>query len=88
MLQSGLGIVEGECITVTVVPTAKALIGYGQAARGVIVATADGSSHALIAVITVVKAAFTAQFQVDLGFRLAFFGDDINQAAGTAAAIQ
>ena len=78
MLQAGLRVVEHQGITVTVIPTAKALIGYGQSTRRAIRSTADRGGNALVVIVAVVKTRFAAQFKVNLAVRLAFFGHNVD----------
>ena len=52
------------------------------------VTAGDGAGDTLVVIFTAVKAALRSRFKLNLGFRLAFFGHDIDKPAGTAAAVQ
>ena len=88
VLEPRLGVIEEQRIVVAVVPAAETLIGYRQAAGGVVCSAADGRRDALIMIVAVCKPALAAHLKIDLPILLPFFGDDVDKSAGTAAAVQ
>ena len=44
--------------------------------------------YAFVVIVAVGKPAFATSFQIHLAFLLPFFGHDIDQATGTAAAVE
>ncbi|MNS98008.1 hypothetical protein D3C72_1323590 [compost metagenome] len=88
ILQAGLSIINQDFVALAVIPATVALIGDRQPARGVVVAAADRCRYVLVVVCVAAKACFTADLQFNLLLFLAFFGNDVDQATGAAAAVQ
>ncbi len=88
MLQTGLGVIQQQSIMVAIIPTAKPLIRDGHTTGCAIGSSAHRGGDAFVMIVTVIKPAFTAQFEFNFTLRLTFFGDDVDQTAGTSPAIQ
>ncbi len=88
VLKAGLGVINDDFITLTVIPATKTLIRDGHTARGIIISAAHRCRNVFIVIVVAVKPAFAAELQFDFLLRLTFFGHNINQTAGTAAAVQ
>ncbi|GDM11831.1 hypothetical protein BvCmsKSNP115_00678 [Escherichia coli] len=88
VLQAGLGVIKQGGIAVTVKPAAKFLICHGKTSGDMLISAGDSSGNAFIVIFTAAKATFGASLKLHHGFRLAFFGHDVDQATGTAAAVQ
>ncbi len=87
VLQAGLGVIKQGGIAVTVKPAAKFLICHGKTSGNMLISAGD-SGNAFIVIFTAAKATFGASLKLHYGFRLAFFCHDVDQATGTAAAVQ
>ncbi|CSI00484.1 Uncharacterised protein [Shigella sonnei] len=88
VLQAGLGVIKQGGIAVTVKPAAKFLICHGKTSGDMVISAGDSTGNALIVIFTAVKATFCASLKLHHGFRLTFFGHDVDQPSGTPATVQ
>ncbi|MCY1358103.1 hypothetical protein D9M69_446240 [compost metagenome] len=88
VLQVGLGDVHQHLVAVAVVGRAVLLVGDGEAAADLLAAAADRLRGAPVVVVAVAEAAAHADFAAELRRAgRALPGDDVDDAAGSAAAV-